>query len=82
MPSTCPSSWRLSTVHGKPLNAMVKQQPGRTCCSTPPQARLLQVFRDTEPERVARRGREAVLAVLRSDYMLHAPTNSLLQASC
>ncbi|KAL4424506.1 hypothetical protein ABPG77_006815 [Micractinium sp. CCAP 211/92] len=42
-------------------------------------ARLLQVFRDTAAERHARRDQEGVLAVLRSDYMLHAPTNSLLQ---
>lgn len=42
-------------------------------------ARLLQVFRETADARHARRGEEGVLAVLRSDYMLHAPTNSLLQ---
>lgn len=44
------------------------------------QARLLRVFHDTAGERHARREQEGVLAVLRSDYMLHAPTNSLLQA--
>ena len=45
-----------------------------------PQARLLAVYRDTADARHARVGRDAVLAILRSDYMLHAPTNSLLQA--
>lgn len=48
---------------------------------TPAQARLLQVFRETAEARHARQaaGRERVLGVLRSDYMLHAPTSSLLQ---
>ncbi|PSC71148.1 glutathione synthetase [Micractinium conductrix] len=41
--------------------------------------RLLRVLRDTAAERAARRDSEGVLAVLRSDYMLHAPTNGLLQ---
>ncbi|KAI7842580.1 hypothetical protein COHA_003684 [Chlorella ohadii] len=44
-------------------------------------ARLLRVFRETADVRHARQavGQERLLAVLRSDYMLHAPTNSLLQ---
>lgn len=39
------------------------------------------MFRETADVRHARQaaGQERVLAVLRSDYMLHAPTNSLLQ---
>jgi glutathione synthase len=44
-----------------------------------PQARLLDVFEQTAGVRRERRGAERVLAVLRSDYMLHAPTSSLLQ---
>lgn len=42
-------------------------------------AKLLEVLQATAEERGARRDREGVLAVLRSDYMLHEPTNSLLQ---
>ncbi len=40
------------------------------------------MFRETADVRHARQaaGQERLLAVLRSDYMLHAPTNSLLQA--
>ncbi len=50
------------------------------CCAAPClQARLLRVYKETAKERHARAGTDAVLAVLRSDYMLHTPTNSLLQ---
>ena len=47
----------------------------------PLQAKLLEVFRETAAARHEQQaaGRERVLAVLRSDYMLHTPTNSLLQ---
>lgn len=61
------------------LNATAKHVHPSLCPC--PQARLLRVFRDTAGVRHARQaaGQERVLAVLRSDYMLHAPTNSLLQ---
>ncbi|GAB4819324.1 hypothetical protein N2152v2_006370 [Parachlorella kessleri] len=42
-------------------------------------AQLLQVLRDTADARQAARGNERVLAINRSDYMLHEPTSSLLQ---
>lgn len=42
-------------------------------------ARLLQVFKETAAVRAAQQGSERVLAITRSDYMLHQPTNSLLQ---
>ena len=50
------------------------------CCRLP-QAALLDVYRQTAGVRRDREqaGQDAVLAVLRSDYMLHEPTSSLLQ---
>ena len=56
-----------------------------SACPLPPpqlvQAKLLEVFQETAAARHAQQaaGQERVLAVLRSDYMLHTPTNSLLQ---
>ena len=44
-----------------------------------PQARLLEVHRDTEELRQTGRIERVVLAVNRSDYMLDEPSNTLLQ---
>ena len=45
------------------------------------QARLLGVFAATRDAREARRGRELVLAINRSDYMLDEASGRLLQVS-
>lgn len=37
------------------------------------------MFKETAAVRAAQQGSERVLAITRSDYMLHQPTNSLLQ---
>jgi hypothetical protein len=49
--------------------------------SDPPgaQARLLRLYEDTEDARRGRAGSELVLAINRSDYMLDAPSSTLLQ---
>lgn len=78
----CGRSWKDARVPAtRPAGRRLGPNQARSLIrdTLPPQARLLQVFRETADVRHARQGEEAVLAVLRSDYMLHAPTNSLLQ---
>ena len=43
------------------------------------QAKLLEVYRNTEAIRTAREADELVLAINRSDYMLDEPSSTLLQ---